>query len=210
MSYVPTAEEAIFDLRPLTDILYPVLEAATAEARDFFEARGEPVEPYHYASTVRYVAKRLLLAQGHQAEYDLDHVPNNGLKMYFGLIDVRVRKVDRRQVDNRIVLAPSPGDSTVLQQFYSQQGSLICVGGAPVMPSRLNLLVLWETVNGYLELFASCPKSGLNSRKSVEEYWWAAIPHPASAIATVATAPSDAEVEYAPADSSSESENSHG
>jgi hypothetical protein len=83
------------------------------------------------------------------------------------------------------VLAPSPGDSEVLQAFYRQehQLSLPTISDSPAQAPELNLMVLWDISLGFVELFASCPAHGANSRKSVQEYWWRAMPHTSSAVA---------------------------
>jgi hypothetical protein len=200
-------ELVVLHLRPLADVLYPAYEVGHMAARQFFEERGEPTEPYHYASTVRYAAKQYIRAHGVSAEYDAEDVANNGLKFTYGPYAVRCRKVDRRERDGMIVLAPSPSDSLVMQDFYAQQ---IQPGlpGTPTHLVELNVLILWDYSGGFVQLYLSCPAAG-HSRRSVEEYFWRPLPHPAdSATASTAVPPAgdDGTIGYEPAPEPSEDE----
>ena len=64
--------------------------------------------------------------------------------------------------------------------------------GEAALDPEINLIVLWDVNRGSfanLKLVLACPKSGCNTRESVEAYWYRDLLHPAY-VATAAFAQS--------------------
>jgi len=156
-------------------------------ARQFFENLREPVEPFEYSSQVRYFAKQYIRRHHGGAISAIQSVANNGLKFEQGRYSIRARKIDRRIHGGVEVLAPSPGISEPMQLFYRQRI-------APLAPlfnrPELNLMFLWDNSRGFVELFLSCPAGG-TTRRSVVEYWWRRLNHPADSLFAPPAPPSD-------------------
>ncbi len=182
------AEETLLRLTPLIQSLYHALEAATQEARLYFDQRKEPADPFLFPCLVRYHAKLILNEAGQNANYELDDLANNGLYLRYAGFQIRVLKSDNGRL-------PVPGASKQKQEFYNQQlsfGFMEANSGNPENPI-LNLVVLWDvTSRQNLEpLILACPKAGSETRESVEEHWQIEIPHPAQLIAATDTQQTD-------------------
>lgn len=170
LSFPPEPDDVIRDLQPLTPHFYQALEAGAVVARAFFDERGDEVEPYHFASTVRYVAKRSLGEAGLIVEVEVDDLANNGLSLTYEQYNVRIRKRDEDGL-------PVPGHSRVLQDFYQQSLRLL-----PETAERVNLLILWDILRPSFALtetlYLACPKSGGITRDSVSAHWLVQLPNP--------------------------------
>jgi hypothetical protein len=171
MTNPPDPSRVLADLEPIASALYEAVEVGAGEARAFFARRNEPVEPFHFASTVRYVAKGILTEAGVTSEIALDDLANNGLSFRYGGYNVRVRKAD----DGRV---PVPGGSRTLQLFYQQNFGLLDSTG-----DTTNLIVLWDVVRPQFvpveHLVVACPRSGGRLQDSVSVHWQVALPNPA-------------------------------
>jgi len=163
------ADATLEVLAPFLAEVFPILEAATAQASDFF-ADGE-LDRALYPNLVRFHAKQALEGRPFEIvdeETDrLEHevLANNGLLLRYGAREVRIRKA----VDGSI---PAPTSQT-LKDFY-EQPSLF---GSTVETQRL--LLLWDTPGGVLELSLACPKSGDGA-----PHWKVPVPHPAEVHAS--------------------------
>jgi hypothetical protein len=173
---IPGPEETLAQLAPLVPPLYRSIEASVQEARNFFDDRGEVIDPFLFPCLVRYHAKLLLQEAGQAAEYELDDLANNGLYLRFGGYQIRILKSDNGKL-------PVPGLSKPKQEFYNQQLEFDFMNSGPGLsqPSLLNLVVLWEVsgLRNLEKLTLVCPKAGSTTRDSVEQYWEIHIPHPA-------------------------------
>jgi hypothetical protein len=168
-------------LDPLVPILYRSIEAGVAESLNFFGARGRPVDPYLQPNIVRWKAKQVLDAAGHDTQledgqvivakgltFHRQPIANNGLQVSYGDLLLRILKMDGAGV-------PLAGPSRARQSFYEQ----LSLFEQDV--ERLKLLVLWSADAGGLagDLFLVCPRRGAETRQSLEVHWVTAIPHPA-------------------------------
>jgi hypothetical protein len=173
---IPGPEETLAQLAPLIPPLYRSIEASVQEARNFFDDRGEDIDPFLFPCLVRYHAKLLLEEAGQAADYELDDLANNGLYLRFGGYQIRILKSDNGKL-------PVPGTSKPKQEFYSQQLEFDFMNSGPENSQRslLNLVVLWEVsgLRNLEKLILVCPKAGSTTRDSVEQHWEIQIPHPA-------------------------------
>jgi len=182
---VPSPEEVQKDLELIVPTIHTALEHGTLKAREFFE-REDPdshVDRYLAPNLVRYWAKRYLQNAGlqvseEQAELNLQPLPNNGLCLRFGRYGLRILKSDDGD-------PPVPGDS-VSRRNFSHQISIVYVteDGAEVREDVRNLLILWDIDRLYnlAELSLAYPKSGNDTKASVQVHWHVPIEHPAFAF----------------------------
>src|SRR2546427_7998075 len=142
---IPDAEDVLKDLKPLVPAVYGALEAGVLSAREFFESKAAPIDPFHGTSQVRWEAKRYLDGAGHeisQCEYERENLSNNGLCLVFKKkYLIRIRK----SYDG---VLPVPGHSKVLQAFYHQLSFPFMPSGAGHYESSLlNLVILWDVTS---------------------------------------------------------------
>jgi len=170
----PDPDRVLNDLAGIGPTIYEALEDAAISARGFFDARGEGVEPYHFASHVRYDARQYLVRRGHNVDFELGDLPNNGLMLTYSRYCIRIRKSDEGDV-------PIPGASTVLQRFYHQ---LSLRFGNAQLSKPINLLILWDVLKpSYAlagDLLLVYPTGGAITRDSVTYSWMVSLPHPAA------------------------------
>lgn len=188
---VPDAEEVLKDLMPLVPALYGALEAGTLSAREFFEAKAAPIDPYHGSSHVRWEAKRYLDSLGQDitdCQYDREDLSNNGLCLTLkNKYRIRIRKSSDG-------LLPVPGPSKTMQAFYHQLAFPQFVPATEASATALlNLVLLWDTTDDYTltELVLACPKAGGTEKASVEAHWYVPVPHPAFGLETPPSGPDD-------------------
>lgn len=149
-----------------------------------------------------------LRKRGHDAEddderWEMADIANSGLKSKVKRFLTRVRKADPRTVgddDTQVVMAPSPGDSSIMQAFYCQAYTQTLLPFFGVVQIEMNLLFLWTYGAAGVELYASCPAHGGNSRNSVIENWWRKIPHPADEADAAPPPPDSPDSLYHPRD----------
>lgn len=159
------AAKTLAELAPVIAILFPAIEAAVHESRDFFP-EDSPVDAALFPNLVRYFVKVSLNARGLVAvEEDqplIKHeiLPNNGLYLEYGRRRIRIRKADH----GGIPIASSGS----LRDFY-EQDSLF----ADAIEFQ-NLILLWDSVNGVVELKLACPKT-----RDGDIHWLEPVPHPA-------------------------------
>lgn len=159
------AEETLAELSPLLSVIYPIAEAAIQESRDFF-GDDEKIDRSLFPNLVRYHIKIALNRRGLQAVDEdgthLDHtiLSNNGLFLRFGSRHIRIRKADHGGL-------PEP-NSAALRDFYEQRSML----EEPIAVQKL--LLLWDLVDGVLELSLVCPRQYASS-----PHWHVPVEHPA-------------------------------
>ncbi len=182
MTDPPDSEEILKELGPVLPPIYGALEAGTQEAREYFESRETPIDPYLASDLARWRAKQYLDTVGHgisAVEYEREELANNGLCVtYKNKYLVRIRKSANG-------LLPVPGRSKAMQYFYKQLSFGFFQGAEQDhQPGLLNLIILWDATNNYTlkDLVLSCPKDGEDTRASVEAHWYIPIPHPALSV----------------------------
>ena len=163
------ADATLEALAPFVAELFPILEAAAAQAAEFFGEGDKDV--WLYPDLFRFYAKESLEGRPFELvdeESDrLDHevLANNGLLLRYGLREIRIRKAENGAIP--------AATSQTLKDFY-EQPSLF---GSAVPTQRL--LLLWDTSNGVFELTLACPKSG-----DGVPHWKVPVPHPADVHAS--------------------------
>lgn len=163
-----TPDEIVHKLERLGATLWRLLEMASDEARQWFDARGSKIEPCMFANIVRYVAHNLLEEEG----YDLLDLGNNGIQIEYRDHSIKVLKAD----DGGL---PVPGPSHTKQCFYEQ--TLMFNRTVDVMfpPHEYrNLVLCWEVDKDYSisHLTLYCPQAG--NEHSARAYWSRPILHP--------------------------------
>jgi hypothetical protein len=158
------AEATLEALAPFLAEVFPILDAANAQATDYFGEDAPDV--WLYPDLVRFHAKKGLAARDFEVvEEDSTHLEtevlaNNGLLLRYGPREIRVRKADHGSI-------PAPTSQT-LKDFYEQRSLF----ESAVETQRL--LLLWDTPAGVFELTLACPKSGDGA-----PHWKIPVPHPA-------------------------------
>lgn len=164
-------------------------DGAIPAAHAFFKLEAEPVERTLFAAIVRWHVKRALRSYGISDEsiervidYELDDVSNIGLIINCDGFQIRILKARESRV-------PVSG-STLRQEFY--QHNLLYEAGEmlDIVPSVLNLVVLWETdYVSTVALSVACPKCEVDGttegRRKVECYWQQPITAPVVALPDV-------------------------
>lgn len=190
MINVPVPEDVLSKLSPLFTTLYASLEDALQKTKEYFDGLDRETDRYLAPNFVRYHAKWNLAQEGRQVEeeeaqdYELQHLPSNGLSLTCGGYQIRILKSDDGEL-------PVPGPSKRRQEFWNQLS--INFGDDPTSSSEssflpaLNLVVLWDVDASYhlKTLKLSCPKSGSTTKDSVSDYWTVVIPHPVESLSVV-------------------------
>lgn len=182
---VPSPEEVQQNLELILPIIHTALEHGTLKAREFFEHedKDKNVDRYLAPNLVRWWAKKYLHGAGlqvteEQAEFDLQQLPNNGLCLSFGRYRIRILKSDDGEL-------PVPGNSVRRQNFYHQISIVyVTEEGALVQEDVTNLIILWDISRPYnlSGLSLAYPKSGKDTKASVQVHWHVPIKHPAFAF----------------------------
>lgn len=161
------AEATLEALAPVVEVVFPAAEAAIQSSREFFP-EGQAVDAALFPNLVRYHIKVALNSRGLTAvEEDeplLKHeiLPNNGLYLEYGPRRIRIRKADH----GGLPVAASRS----LRDFY-QQDSLFAED-----IEFQNLVLLWDMVDGVVELQLACPK-----KRDGAVHWSTPVEHPAHA-----------------------------
>lgn len=161
------AEVTLQELDAVLDVVYPAVEAAIQESREFFK-EGDEIDRALFPNLVRYYIKTALSTRGLKTVEDdepvLEHqiLPNNGLLLDYGARTIRIRKAD----NGGLPVAASKR----MQEFYEQLSLLT------EAIEHQNLVLLWDLVDGVVELQLVCPKD-----KGASVHWLTPVPHPAQA-----------------------------
>lgn len=197
MPTLPTFPHVLAQLQPIVPPVYSAIEGALQKTREFFESDRVDVDRSLAPNLVRYYAKRFLIAEGLQteyeqadvADYELRHLPNNGLCLQYDRHEIRILKADDGEL-------PAPGQSMSRQKFWNWNGQLSfnftydndLPTGTVEKPANLHLIILWDVdpFKYKLErLLLGCPISGNETTASA--YFLEEIPHPIEAIDMVET-----------------------
>lgn len=183
----PSSEEALKALAPILPLIYPGLEAGALEVREFFGEREQSIDDAALAAhLLRWRAKHYIDKAGPDLDIEFEREPlaNSGLSVFHNGYHIRIRKAVEGYDDDGepVALAPIPGPSAKLQEFYAQQLSLPGMDDQP--ETTLNLLLLWSVTSDYrlAGLTLACPKAGGITRESVRMYWQVPVPHPALSV----------------------------
>jgi hypothetical protein len=176
LTSIPDPEQVLMDLSDVLSAVWEALEAGIQQAREYFDARGLEPDAYLAADLTRFEAKRLLEQQQHEAEFELQELSNNGLRVRAvrngRSYDLRIRRSDNGQL-------PAP-QSNVMSDFYYQP---VLAGIDLPHADVINLVALWETPRTYTHITAinlACPSAPGESRADVQAHWYTPVPHPAT------------------------------
>jgi hypothetical protein len=182
----PTPEEiALKELEDVTPILDEVTEKAITLARDFFEARDEPINSYLFPCLVRYFAKTLLdLPEYRSVGYYVVDISNNGLFIVY-LKKGKTRKIRILKSDEGSL--PVYNLSKKKKEFYSQPLPLFALLPNTVTleefvsPDLVKYVALWDVDRNYVftGMKLVCTKN-----ENGDAHFVGTIPHAATTITT--------------------------
>lgn len=195
MATLPTFPHVLAQLQPIVPPVYSAIEGALQRTREFFENDLVDVDRSLAPNLVRYYAKRFLIAEGlpteyeqsDAADYELRHLPNNGLCLNYDRHEIRILKADDGEL-------PAPGPSMSRQKFWNWNGQLsfnFTYGddlreGSEEKLASLHLIILWDVdplKYKLKRLLLGCPISGDETTASA--YFLEELPHPIEAIELV-------------------------
>lgn len=173
-----TPESTMKDLAPIIPTIYTALDHGIFKTKEFFETQERKddrgIDRYLAPNVVRYYAIRHLIRAGQEAfednELSLDNIPNNGIHINCDPYQIKILKSNCGGL-------PTPGHSIKRQEYYDQ-----LFPGFPDIEedlSIINLLLLWDIKGNYDGLRAlslACPKSGKETRDSVQHHFHCKIP----------------------------------
>lgn len=163
------ADATLDELAPFLDGIYEMVEGAVQEGVAYFDTGDEiaRLDPVLFPSLVRYHVKVALELRGmaavddeDEAGFDHEILANNGLLLTVGSRRIRIRKADHGHL-------PIPTSET-LRTFYEQDALF------KQEVEVQNLLLLWDLVEGKLELQLVCPR-----QPGVAPHWAVPLTHPA-------------------------------
>jgi len=211
-SYTPSFTEIFPKVKPLLIMVNQSLEEAIPRAKDFFETQEIDIDRYLFPNLVRFHAKSHLETAGlsiqmdeeeeSETGYQFERLVNNGLSGTYNGFRFRILKADKGEL-------PIPGVSVTKKRYYNQQLPLQLDIPFDSECIHLNLVILWEVNFKYdfYQLRLACPKSGGNTRDSVQAYFNEPIPHAAELIKAREVKTSEEEIELAIKKTKSEVEN---
>jgi hypothetical protein len=169
-----TPEDILTELLPFLKLAYRVFEEAVPETLEEFQAKEEEIEPFHYASSVRFNAKRRLVKnKPSDLDFQLLDLLNNGLEAFYKGYDIKFYKGVNGS-------PPAAGRSKTRKAFYQQ--SLFGVGYEHEQAKR-RVVVIWNCASKdrtFLGLDLTCPKGVIKDYEPPELYWSIPVPHPAT------------------------------
>ena len=176
MTIIPTPQQVVDKHQPLLARLVEAVRQGTLHAQEYADWQDEDIDRALAPALVRKGAKRYLISRGQNAQdeedidYDTEFLANLGLAITAEGIQIRIL----RSATNDML--PVPGHSVARQQYYTQYGLPFEHLDQPVLadvPSLLRLVLHWSTDAEYnLErVYLGCPKTGGETRESVESYW---------------------------------------
>jgi hypothetical protein len=164
-----TPEITLNNLLPLLSHVYPIFEAAVAEATfDEFTSKGETViEGCHHSSAIRIRVKRALVIKPESLNYDVEPLNFNGLQVFYEGHDIKFLK----GVNGH---PPACGGSASRKAFYQQtlfEEEYI---------SRLVVIYRVATDGSFLGMDLAAPKGVVSDNAPPELHWSIPIPHPST------------------------------
>ncbi len=181
---VPTFQQTLRSVDPLSDLIFEVMDQATAKTRAFFASEKQIHDPFLAPCLMRFFAKQALRGRGIKAEEDGDSsdfeaLPNNGLAFFYKRHHVRILKAAIvRGVQWKL---PGCGASEPKTEFYNQQLEMYPDGRGNIVTSVLNIIYLWD-FDASLSLagvYLACPMSAGANAKDVTDHWCEPLLHPA-------------------------------
>lgn len=183
---VPSAEEVLHQIQPLTAALYDYFPEAARIATAYFKDRGRLVNSILLPCLIRYEVKEALQSSGIPVEDDeedgsfqsinipMEQLANNGIEGSFNSYQFKILKSD----DGLLPIPQSPKKI----QFYSQQLPLEL--GLSSESAHPNIVILWAFDANYetVRLLLSVPKEGGKFRAAVKDYFTVDIQHPATML----------------------------
>lgn len=166
-----TPEEILSKLLAFLSHVYPMFEAATAEATvDEFTSKGdEEIEGCHHSSAIRIRVRRALKNKPPNLKYDIEPLNNNGLEVWHLGHNIKFLK----GVNGH---PPAPGKSENRKAFYQQPLPLF----DDYFTERLVVVVNVAKDGTFLGLDLACPKDVTSDYGIPECHWSIPIPHPAT------------------------------
>jgi hypothetical protein len=192
---VSAAQQILKKLEQVPPTVYDVLDKATTQARDFFDAKRQSIHSALFPSLVRYFALRLLQdAKYRSIGFRLVELSNVGLFVVYQrggcTYGLRMRKADE---DGDL---PLDNLSDTLKQFYTQDDPFPRLPGMSLQemeqfltPNQMKLIVLWDVDRAFVlnSVQLVCP-NGIAG----EVYFVGDIP---PAVTTISTKPVEEAVE---------------
>lgn len=181
---MPSFEETVAAVDPLSNVVYEVLEQATVKTRAFFAGEEQPHDPFLAPCLMRFFAKQGLRKRGIQAEEDgensdFEALPNNGLAFFQRRHHVRILKA--AIVKGVAWKLPGCGVSEPKTNFYNQQLQIYGDVKGNWYTSLLNIVYLWDFNEAFnlAGLYLACPMAAAAYAKDVTQHWCEPLPHPA-------------------------------
>lgn len=165
-----TPEEILSKLLAFLSHVYPMFEAATAEATvDEFTSKGEEeIEGCHHSSAIRIRVRRLLKNKPSHLNYDIEPLNNNGLEVWHLEHNIKFFK----GVNGK---PPAPGKSENRKAFYQQP-----LFGDHFRAEKLVVIYNVAADGTFLGLDLACPKDITTDYGIPELHWSIPVPHPAT------------------------------
>lgn len=159
------------------------LEHGVFKAKEFFDTQtyeeDRIIDRYFAPHIVRFHALRHLKRAGQNAYDDIDDndinlisIPFNGIHINYGRYQIKILKSNHGDL-------PVPGYSIKRRAFYDQPFLTNFISDNENDTSLIKLLLLWNVKNNYENLGVlslACPKSGKETRESVEHHFHCKIP----------------------------------
>jgi hypothetical protein len=170
-------------LDAVVPLLYDAAEAATHQARSFFDSlparEAERRDPYLFAHLVRFYVCRALDERGQTTDFDKDWLANSGVSFRLDWLAVRFLKSAMGQL-------PAPGKSMTKRRFYRQiiGATLWEIDSTTRSIPSVNVVITWDvdSLGNLSRLNVYCPSDGADSLDSVHWYWREELAHPATTI----------------------------
>jgi hypothetical protein len=184
-SSIPTFDQTLTAVDPLSEIVYEAMEKATVKTRAFFNTEQRPHDPFLAPHLMRFFGKQGLRDAGiHAAEEDGDvsdfeGLPNNGLAFFYKGHHVRILKA--ATVRGEGWKLPGCGSSEPRTDFYNQQLQIYTDGRGKMHTCSLNVIYVWDfdKLFNLAGVSLGCPKAAAAYAKDVLSHWCEPLRHPA-------------------------------
>jgi hypothetical protein len=165
-----TPENVLENLLSLLSHVYPIFEAAVAEATyDEFVSKGvKDIEGCHHSSAVRIRVKRALAVKPDGLQYEVEPLNFNGLEVFHKGYDIKFLK----GVNGH---PPACGASVSRKGFYQQP-----LFGDELSYLRLVVIYRVASEGSFLGMDLAAPKDVVFDNAPPELHWSIPIPHPST------------------------------
>ena len=176
MTIIPSPQQVVQVHRSLLRLAVEALRRGTLHAQEYVEWQDEPIDRALSPAHVRKGAKRYLIETNQDVQdeegstdYEAEFLANLGLLLKSDGVQLRLL---RSAAGN---MMPVPGQSQARQSYYSQPGLPFgeVENAVAVVPDMLRLVLHWSTDDEYNldHVYLACPKSGGETRSTVESHW---------------------------------------